>query len=216
MSAVAMLLLADGRTPTGGYAHSGGLEAAGLRAEDVPAFLAARLATVGRVEAVAAVLAARARGTAELLTLEDEVAARTPSAAAREAARTLGLALLRTGRRLWPSDELLRAYAGEAVTAARPVALGVVAAAGGLVGVAVARLALYDDAATVASAAPKLLSVDAADAAAWLAALGPAIEARAAEAAAQAVLGTLPATATPLLDLRAERHLHDTRRLFAS
>lgn len=211
MSAAA-LILADGRTPTGGYAHSNGLEALGT--DDVPAFIAARLATVGRVEAVAAALAARARDVEALLELEEELAARTPSAAAREASRSLGLALLRTGRRLWPGHALLRAYAGAAVTAARPIALGVVAAAGGLQGIEVTRLALYDDAATVAAAAPKLLPVDAADAAAWLARLE--LDARAAEAASLAVLGTLPATATPLLDLCAERHHRDTRRLFAS
>ena len=211
---VAALLLADGRTPTGGYAHSGGLEAAGD--VDVPAFLRARLATVGRVEAIAAVMAAGARDVDALLDLEEELAARTPSAPARAASRTLGLALLRTARRLWPVDALLAEYAGAAVTAARPVALGVAARAGGLDRVGVARLSLYEDAATVASAAPKLLAVDAADTAAWLAALGPAIETAAGEAVARAVLGTLPSASTPLLDVRAERHHREPRRLFAS
>jgi urease accessory protein len=209
VSGVAALILADGRTPTGGYAHSNGLEA--LAPGDVPAFMAARLATIARVDAVAAVLAARACTVGELLELEEELAARTPSAAAREASRTLGLALLRTGRRVWPADPLVRGYAEAAVTAARPVALGVVAAAGGVSGADVARLALYDDAATVAAAAPKLMAVDAADAAAWVAALD--IDAAAGEVAAQRAL---PATATPLLDLHAERHRRDTRRLFAS
>jgi urease accessory protein len=206
------LLLADGRTPSGGAAHSGGLEAAlagGL--SDIPGFMLARLRTIGRVEAAAAVLAAGADTLAELGTLEDKLAARTPSATARDASRRLGLALLRTGRRLFAGHELLEAYDG--VRTLRPIALGVVGAAAGLEPLEIARLSLYEDAATVAAAAPKLLAVDAVDASAWVAGCGPAIEALAREAAA---IRALPATATPLLDLRAERHANDTRRLFAS
>jgi urease accessory protein len=203
------LLLADGRTPTGGHAHSGGLEpalAAGLR--DVPALIAARLRTVGRVEATAAVLAAAAGSLEVLASLEAELAARTPSEAAREASRRLGLALLRTGRRVFPDAPLVHAYDGP-----RPLALGVVGAAARLAPVEIARLSLYEDAATVAAAAPKLLAIDAADASAWVAAVAPAIDAIAREAA---TLRELPAAAAPLLDLRTERHRHDTRRLFAS
>jgi urease accessory protein len=196
------LLLADGRTPTGGYAHSGGLEPAGIGAAEIPAFIAARLRTVGRVEAAAAVLASRGADLDELAAV---LAARTPSAAAREASLRLGRALLRTGRVLFPDLP--------EVDAARPIVLGVVGAAAGLAAVEIARLSLYEDAATVAAAAPKLMPVDAVQASAWVAAAGPLIEALAAEASAAR---ELPATAAPLLDLRAERHAHDTRRLFAS
>jgi urease accessory protein len=174
----------------------------------VPRFIAARLHTVGRVEATAAALASRARTLTDLRALEDELAARTPSEAARAASRRLGLALLRTARALFPRDALVAAYAGP-----RPIALGVVGAAAGLDPVAVARLSLYEDAATVAAAVPKLLAVDAAEAAGWVAAAAPPIEALAARAAAAT---ELPAATAPLLDLRAERHAHDTRRLFAS
>jgi urease accessory protein len=196
------LLLADGRTPTGGYAHSGGLEPSGLGAAEIPGFIAARLRTVGRVEAAAAVLAARGAPLGELAA---ELAARTPSAAAREASLRLGRALLRTGRVLFGD---LPDFDG-----ARPLALGIVGAAAGLAPVEIARLSLYEDAATVAAAAPKLQAIDAVQASAWVAAAGPLIESLAAEAA---LAQELPATAAPLLDLRAERHAHDTRRLFAS
>jgi urease accessory protein len=203
------LLLADGRTPTGGHAHSGGLEPAlAAGPVDVPAFVAARLRTVARAEATAAALASRARTLGALAALEDDLAARTPSAASREAARRLGLALLRTARVLFPGDALLAAYSGP-----RPIALGVVGAAAQLTPVEVARLSLYEDAATVAAAAPKLLAVDAADAVGWVAGVAPLIAALADEAAAAR---ELPAATAPLLDLRAERHAHDTRRLFAS
>jgi urease accessory protein len=196
------LLLADGRTPTGGYAHSGGLEPSGLAAAAVPGFIAARLRTVARVEAAAAVLASRG---GDLDALAAELAARTPSAAAREASRRLGAALLRTGRALFPDLPH--------VVAARPIVLGVLGARAGLEPVEIARLSLYEDAATVASAAPKLLPVDAVDATAWVAAAAPLIEALATEAAG---VSALPAATAPLLDLRAERHANDTRRLFAS
>jgi urease accessory protein len=205
------LLLADGRTPSGGAAHSGGLEAADLESPAVPQFMLARLRTVGRVEAAAAVLAGDARTLDRLAVLEDELAARTPSEAARAASRRLGLGLLRTGRRLFPGHALLDAYEG--ARTARPIALGVVAAAARLAPLEIARLSLYEDAATVAAAAPKLLAIDATDASAWVASCAPAIEELAREAA---IARELPATSTPLLDLRAQRHAHDTRRLFAS
>jgi urease accessory protein len=196
------LLLADGRTPTGGYAHSGGLEPAGIGAADIPAFIAARLRTVGRVEAAAAVLASRG---GDLDALAAELAARTPSAASRAASLRLGRALLRTGRALFPGLPEL--------DAARPIVLGVIGAAAGLEAVEIARLSLYEDAATVAAAAPKLLALDAVEATGWVAAAGPLIDSLATEAAAAR---DLPAAAAPLLDLRAERHANDTRRLFAS
>ncbi len=58
-----MMLLADGRLPTGAHTQSAGLEPAlrgGMRASEVPAYIEARLRTVTTVEAAAAVVA-RAR-----------------------------------------------------------------------------------------------------------------------------------------------------------
>lgn len=234
MDELLTLLLADGRAPTGGYAHSAGLEplvragaqraaaasspaaAASPAVPDVPAFLRGRLRTVARVDAAFAVRAAVATSMDELLELELELAARTPSAATRTASAALGRALLRLGLRLWPDDAPLLDYAEGADAVARPIALGVVARAAGASPEAVARMAVYDDAATVVAAVPKLLRIDAADATAWLAACLPDVERAAAEAVECARAGVLPATSTPLLDLRAERHHTDRRRLFAS
>jgi len=78
MSAVLELLLADARTPSGGHAHSGGLEAAlaaGLAVAEVPGFMRARLRTVGLVDAAFAALATRAGTLEELLALDFELAA---------------------------------------------------------------------------------------------------------------------------------------------
>jgi urease accessory protein len=212
------LLLADGRTPTGGYAHSGGLEAAisaGLGVDGVPAFARARLYTLGRVQAGLAALAAGCRTLEELLELDREAVARVPVEALRSADRRLGLALLRTGRTLWPDDALLASYAGASRATPRAVALGAVARAGGIEPLQAARLALYEDAAGVAAAAVKLTALDGARASAWVAGLAGAIEQLAGEACVGGI-EALPSTSTPLLDLRAARHAASPGRLFAS
>ena len=206
------LLLADGRTPSGGHAHSGGLEAAlaaGL--EDVPGFIRARLHTVGRCQAALAAAAAGAADLPALLLLDGEAAARTPVPAIRAADRQLGRGLLRTAAALWPHDTLLGAYRAESELTPRAVALGAVCRAAGLDAVAAARLSLYEDAAAVAAAAVKLTPLDAAQASGWVADLAGEIE-----ALAVASPGPLPSTATPLLDLRALAFAARDGRLFAS
>jgi urease accessory protein len=217
LSRVLELLLADARTPSGGYAHSGGLEAfvdAGGSgcAGSVRGFMSARLRTVGRVEASFAAAACRCASVDELLSLDVELAARSPAAPLRQASRRLGRGLLRTGAAWFPVDGLIAEYRSASVLSPRPVALGVVARAGGVDALGAARASLYDDAATVAAAAVKLLPLDAAEATGWVLALGAEIEAL----ATAAVAPELPSTATPLLDLRAISHATSERRLFAS
>ncbi len=162
-----MLLLADSRFPSGSYAHSLGLEQAvadGLR--DVPAFIRARQRLVAAADARFAVEARRGN------VWEDEWYARCPSPELRDSARRLGSQLLRSAAVVWPQLEVRRLP--------RPLALGVVAAAAGIDDEETALLALYDDAATIASAALKLLPLDPAEAARWLAELSPAMTAAAA------------------------------------
>jgi urease accessory protein len=199
------LLLADGRTPIGGFAHSGGLEPARLAPADVPAFIAARLRTVGLLDAA---VAARAAAGEDPLSLDAAWAARTPCAAMRDVARRQGRALLRVALRLWPSR--VESYAAASSATPRPVVLGLAA---GLPPLQTARLSLYEDAATVCAAGPKLLAIDALASTAWLADTAPLIDELAAQAAAP---GELPAPATPLLDVRAHHHATDDRRLFVS
>jgi len=202
------LLLADGRTPTGGFAHSGGLEAAALAPHDVAAFLRARLQTVALLDAA---VAARACRGDDPLALDAAWAARTPAPAVRDAVRRQGRGLLRLALRLWP--DAVESYAAASAATPRPVVLGLAGRAAGIDPVAVAELSLYDDAAAVAAAAPKLGAVDALEAAAWLADAAPLIAALADRAARP---GALPAPATPLLDLRAQAHHDNSRRLFVS
>lgn len=220
MTAAIALLLADARTPTGTYAHSAGLEAAvrdGLTAAEMPAFIAGRLATVAYTEAALAAAAVLAGGDlGELLTLDAEALARCPSPALRAAGRTLGRSLLRTGALLFPGASDLATYRAASDRTPRPVALGVVASAGGLGPDDAALVSLYDDASGVASAAIKLLPVDAAQSVAWIAALAPELTRLATNAAAAALRDELPSLSAPLIELRSLPHALDARRLFAS
>lgn len=225
-AAVSALLLADGRLPVGGHAHSAGLEAglaAGLHVHEVPDYLLARVRSVGRVEAAAAVLARRwALDTdqpdpvcrvRDLNLLHDELLARTPSAPLRDASAQLGRGLLRLADRLWPGDARV-AQVRDLGHPPRPLALGVVAALGGLDDLQTARTSLFDDVQTAACAAPKLLPVDPLDPVAWVAGLGPFLEAVAAECAGTADLDALPSTGAPLVDQWSLAHHHRPRRIF--
>lgn len=219
------MLLGDGRFPAGSYAHSLGLEQAvadGLEADGVAGFIAARLRLVAEPEARIAVAARRgalADGVQGALAIDDEFAARCPSPVLRESARRLGGALLRSAAAVWPDAGAspIKRYRDASRMTPRPVALGVVAAATGVDDDQLAALALYDDAATVASAALKLLPLDPADASRWVAELAPWIE-RAARvvAADRRPLAEQPAPAALALELAAALH-HDRReRLFVS
>jgi urease accessory protein len=222
MSAVAMLL-ADSRFPAGGYAHSLGLEQAvsdGLGVNDVPGFIDARLRLVARADASLSVAARRAaaagaEGTTALAELDGEHAARCPSPVLREIARRLGAQLLRTAATAWPSP-LIDGYRASSSTTPRPIALGVVGAAAGLDDRAVATVALYDDAATVASAALKLLGLDPAESARWVAELAPEIDAAArAISADERPIAEHDPPAAVGLELAASVHARRTERFFA-
>jgi urease accessory protein len=220
------LLLADSRFPSGGYAHSLGLEQAvaeGLT--DVPAFVRARQRLVAAADARVAVAARRVaagdessatRASRALLALDDEWCARCPSPELRVAARRLGAQLLRSAATVWP-DERIVAYRDASTATPRPVALGVVGAVAGLDDEAVALLSLYDDAATVTSAALKLLPLDPAVTARWLAELAPALERAAREATADPrPVADQPAPAAVALEVAAPIHQARRERLFAS
>jgi urease accessory protein len=218
-----MLVLADSRFPAGAHAHSLGLEEAvnqGLGAGDVPAFAAARLRLVAEAEARIVVAArrevaasarreiARAPHDADLAAIEAEWSARCPSPVLRDVGLRLGAQLLRSAAAIWPVTVR---------RTPRPVALGEVAAAAGIDDEGVALLALYDDAATVTSAALKLLPLDPAVTTRWLAELAPQMELAArAIAADDRPLAEQPAPAAVAIELAAPVHQQRRERLFAS
>ncbi|REE99344.1 urease accessory protein [Thermomonospora umbrina] len=130
-----MLLLADSRLPSGGHAHSGGLEpaaSAGVVADvaGLESFLRGRLATSGLVAAAIAA-AAHACGPEGWARLDREADARTPSPAQRRASRAQGRSLLRAVRIAWP-DAVLGTLAGLNESGPHhPVVLGAAVAAQG-------------------------------------------------------------------------------------
>jgi urease accessory protein len=239
---VGALLLADGRFPAGGYAHSGGLEAAVTAGtvRELPSlelFLAGRLRTTGLVTAALAAAAcarydmhsgactgtradarARTRARSWAAALDAAADARTPSPAQREASRRQGRALLRAARIAWPAARCLRELGELGAAPHHPVVLGAAAAAAGCTAREAAQIAAYQSVTGPASAAVRLLALDPLQVNALLAALAPAIDLVAAEAAvaSASTLDDLPCLAAPALDLLAETHARAEVRLFAS
>ena len=143
-----LLLLADSRVPSGGHAHSGGVEALVDRGllrdvEDLALFLAARIRTTGLVTAS---LTAAANAVANPVSgkwsyettchsrawrhWDAAVEVRTPVAALREASRAQGAALLRTALLAWPEDGGVCALV-ELGRPHQPLVLGAASAAAG-------------------------------------------------------------------------------------
>ncbi|PFG41025.1 urease accessory protein [Georgenia soli] len=218
----ALLLLTDGRFPTGAYAHSAGLEASvrSGRVRDLAgleSFLRGRVRTTGLVAAsfAAAACAATARGDEpRILLLEEELDARTPSPALRQASRALGRQLLRAVRAVAPRPM------PSCLPAAphQPIALGAASAALDLGPGDAALAALYDAVSGPAGAAAKLMPLSPFDVHAALARLMPSLDRLAATAAdhADTAPRDMPAAGAPLLDVGAEQHARSDARLFAS
>ncbi|MFE1885833.1 urease accessory protein UreF [Streptomyces diastatochromogenes] len=224
MSRAALLVLADGRFPAGGHAHSGGAEAAVkagriTSAASLEDFCRGRLHTAGLV---AGALAAGAVLGVEPRELDAAADARTPSPALRGAARRLGRQLMRAARASWPSAEL-DALAGEFPKGAhQPVVLGVTARAAGLGPADAAYCAAYESVSGPATATVRLLSLDPFDATGVLARLAPELD-RVADSAVEAArrvldegVDALPAASGPVLEIGAEWHAAWPVRLFAS
>ncbi|GAA1910375.1 urease accessory protein UreF [Streptantibioticus ferralitis] len=220
----ALLVLADGRFPAGGHAHSGGAEAAVAAgrlydATSLEAFCRGRLDTAGLV---AAALAAAAAAGVDPLLLDEAADARTPSPALRATARKLGRQMMRAARACWPSPVLDALAAARPRGAHQPVVLGVTASAAGLGPLDAAHAAAYEAVSGPATAAVRLLSLDPFDATAVLARLAPDLDRVAQQAVDSARLAldsdvdALPAASAPLLEIAAERHAAWPVRLFAS
>ncbi len=225
------LLLADGRLPTGGHAHSGGVEAAVARGlvgdlDDLAAWVRGGLATTWWLDACAAVLARRlaARGATadraahhDVQALDREVTARTTAPAARRAARALGRQAARTGRVAWPHARLDDVMATDPDGPLAPLVLGVLAEAAGLDDHATAAVSLHGAAQGATGAGVRLLGLDPFGAARVVAAAAPRIDTLARSAAD---IGDdprdLPAPGAPLLDLLVGAHEVADTRLFAS
>lgn len=211
----ALLLLADGRFPGGGYAHSGGLEAA-VRAGTVSdvmsleSFTLGRLATTGITEAWLAASAVAAAGDAvALAALDRECEARIVAPSLRAAGRALGRGLRRAASASWPS-------VGATAAVQHPVVLGVVGAAAGIGARGAAQLALHHALLVPLNAAPKLLALDMAEVMAVAARLARATDELADEALRLVHTGMAPVRSALSLDHLANDHASWEVRLFAS
>jgi urease accessory protein len=216
MTAAALLALTDGRFPSGGHAHSHGLEAAcALGAvTSVPTlehYLDGRLATTGVVDAAFAA-AASANADAPWHELDVELAARTLSPALRLASRSLGRQLLRAADAAWPSPLYARVRAATP-SPFHPIALGAVARAAGLTPTDAALAALHHLVSAITSAAVRLLGLDPFAVAALVARTSPRLDVMATTAATQR---ELPSTTGLLAEVLAEHHATWEVRLFAS
>ncbi len=221
-----VLLLADGRFPSGGHAHSAGAEAA-IGAGDVrdhaslERFVEGRLVTAGLVDATFAAASARQCGdvtTACFDTLAAEYMARTASARLRQISLSLARQLLRAGARTWPSPLFAACDAATGGRTPQPVAMGIVAAAAGCTPHEAALCELHHLVGAMTSAGIRLLGLDPFEISAIAARLAPMLDhlASRAAAAADAPPATLPATVALLHDVLAEHHATWEVRLFAS
>jgi urease accessory protein len=222
-----VLLLADGRFPAGGHAHSGGLEAAVTAGtvndmRSLELFLRGRLRTAGLVTAALAAAACEyacaesgVGSGVSWAALDAEADARTPSPAQREASRRQGRALLRAARAAWPDAQCLAEIEQPGRAPHQPIVLGAAVTAGGGEPADAAAVAAYQSVTGPASAAVRLLSLDPIEVSGLLAGLSGEID----DVAARAVRecrGELPSSSGPALDLLAEAHARAEVRLFAS
>ena len=226
----ALLMLADGRLPSGGHAHSGGLEEAVRRGavtdrSSLEAWLQGRLHTTGRVDAAFAAAAAyeaaarRAGRPDRWDGLGAELAARLPSDAARRASRAQGRGLLRVAVSAWPAPWLRDLRAAEPSGPLWPLGLGAAAVAAGLEAPEAALLGASAAVQGPAWAVTRLLGLNPFDVAAVLAGLAGSVDAAARQAAGQARAWSgadLPGWGAPLSDIGAQIHATWEVRLFAS
>jgi urease accessory protein len=225
------LLLSDARFPSGGHAHSGGVEQACDRGciTDVAGladYLGGRLRTSGAVAAHAAAAvcaqAADEAGSGWLWREVDrEVDARLLSPSLRAASRQQGGQLLRTAIRVLDASPLLSLTSdsrGRGQDPHHAVAVGAVAAAAGLTPLDAAAAACYAAISGPASAAVRLLGLDPAQTSRVVAVLSGEMDQIAAKAGETAMrpLARLPSFSAPMTDLLAEEHFSRKDRLFAS
>jgi urease accessory protein len=213
------MLLADARLPSGGHAHSAGLEPAllgGMPATDAAAYLRLRAKTTALVDAGTAVAAMHSvldfTGGAGLAGVETAWSARTPSRAMRDASRDLGRGLLRLARRIWPDASGMAALSAQ--TPPRPLVLGVIAAEVGMRAEELVRLTVYDDIASAVGALLKLDPRDPADGVALVLESCASIEPFVASIAATWSPDDIPAFSAPQAEAWAESHAVTQRRLF--
>lgn len=217
-ASTAAMLLADARLPSGGHAHSAGVEpavTAGVRPAELPALLRGRVSTTTLVEAGTAVAARHARlGSGDLDAVEAAWAARTPSRAQRDAARMLARGYLRVGAALLPGDQVIDGWRRRVTPPPRPCVLGVIGAGLDLSPLELARLVVYEDMQAAAAAVLKLEPCDPLDLVTLVVELCSGVEDRVNTISTITDPADIPALSAPQSEAWAQVHARSTRRLF--
>ncbi len=222
------MLLADARLPSGGHAHSAGMEPAivgGLPMTDVLPFLIGRARTTTLVEAGTAVVARHLTLSGDLdcepgelgrtmTAVERAWAARTPSPAMRDASRVLGRGYLRLATRVWPASVPLQRARARQDAPPRAVVMGMIAAAAGLGADDLVRLTVYDEAHSAAAAVLKLEPRDPVDPIVWVLETCASVEHLVPMIAELTHPDAIPAAGAPQAEGWAEAHALLTQRLF--
>ncbi len=218
-------LLADGRFPSGGHAHSFGYEAASREwaldsTEGVASFIEGRLHSTGRTEAslIAAVShEIRTRQQPNWSVLDAEAEARIISGALRAASRALGRQWLRAGGRVWPGGVAADLFA----TVGGPhqvLALAAVGSDAGLGTYQTVLLHLHHLVSGITTAAVRLHGLDPFEMSGVTERFGETLEALAEEATENRAmpLADVSAWSGPLTEILAEEHAAWDSRLFQS
>ncbi|MEO1060960.1 MAG: urease accessory UreF family protein [Actinomycetota bacterium] len=212
------LLFGDGRFPSGGHAHSSGLERAvatgAVRtADEIEAWCAGRLDGAGRVDAALAAWCARRWPAVDLVEVDVEVEARFVSPTQRSLSRQIGRRWARAGRRV-----LRDPIVGLPDEPHRVVAVGAVCATAGLGPSDVAAVVVHDLVAEAATASVRLLGLDPFDVAGIHVRLAELLD-RVVEEAVDASIGRLidlPAAESLLALVALDEQASAPERLFAS
>lgn len=214
----AAMLFADARLPSGGHAFSSGVEPAlmaGVGAEQIPVVIAERARTTTLVEAGTAVVSAhRRRVGGDIDEVETAWAARTPSAAQREASRAAARGYLRVGGRLFPDDPILHAWSARTIPPPRASVVGVMACGCDMPAAELARLVVYEDVHAAAAAALKLEPQDPLVLVDLVAGVCAALDDEVVAVSTITEPRDIPAHSAPLAEMWAEAHARSNRRLF--
>lgn len=212
------LLLADGRLPTGAYAHSGGTgwavgEGVVNDVASLERWCRLRLDTVGVTDAALAVWVRRRWPDVEFDVLDAEVRARLAGPGAIATSRRLGRGWRRLADAVAPG-----ALDGLPGDAHRVVVLGALGAVLGVSDDELAAVVAHDVVAEATTAAVRLLGLDGHAVAAVQVRLAEVASSVAAEAcaAADGSLAECPCPTSPVVELALEGGVIAPERLFAS
>ena len=226
MAGVGVLaLVADGRFPVGGHAHSGGLEAAAAayplkEAAALEDFVRARVATVGATEAnlIAVLMHGLETGDLDWATADAEIDARIASPALRAVSRMLGRQWIRAGRQVFAGSHADRAGLVHQDGPHQVMAYAAVVVDAGIEAAEAVGLHLHHFVSTITTAAVRLHGTDPYE----VARLQVDVHSQCETVVADALVNAgqpwekVPAPAAPLADILAEHHAVADMRLFRS